>query len=137
MVSLFTLLQQAAGPVAVDALLTRVFSLAMHPDKNRRLGGLMAFNQLCRPLREETALLDRWVASRYRSFSFFLILLFPPVIFGLISLTGLISNMYIYFKFFLCMRLYDVLQLCCVYRTALCFRFFNVSVHFLRHSSPF
>lgn len=54
------LLEQAAGPVAVDALLTRVFSLAMHPDKNRRLGGLMAFNQLCRPLREETALLDRY-----------------------------------------------------------------------------
>lgn len=50
---------QAEGPVAVDALLTRVFSLATHPDKNRRLGGLMAFNQLCRPLREETSLLDR------------------------------------------------------------------------------
>lgn len=64
-----TLLPQAAGPVAVDALLTRVFSLAMHPDKNRRLGGLMAFNQLCRPLREETALLDRWVVSRYPIFS--------------------------------------------------------------------
>ncbi|CAM9566377.1 unnamed protein product, partial [Ectocarpus sp. 13 AM-2016] len=48
------------GPVAVDALLTRVFSLATHPDKNRRLGGLMAFNQLCRPLREETALLNRY-----------------------------------------------------------------------------
>ncbi|CAN0359704.1 unnamed protein product, partial [Ectocarpus sp. 8 AP-2014] len=31
-----------------------------HPDKNRRLGGLMAFNQLCRPLREETALLNRY-----------------------------------------------------------------------------
>eukprot|EP00903_Cladosiphon_okamuranus_P011333 g10683.t1 len=52
--------QQAEGPVAVDALLTRVFSLATHPDKNRRLGGLMAFNQLCRPLREETSLLDRY-----------------------------------------------------------------------------
>ncbi|CAM9272339.1 unnamed protein product [Hapterophycus canaliculatus] len=50
----------AEGPVAVDALLTRVFALATHPDKNRRLGGLMAFNQLCRPLREETALLDRY-----------------------------------------------------------------------------
>lgn len=45
--------------MAVDALLTRVFSLMTHPDKNRRLGGLMAFNQLCRPLREETALVDR------------------------------------------------------------------------------
>eukprot|EP00752_Nemacystus_decipiens_P003549 g3275.t1 len=52
--------QQAEGPVAVDALLTRVFSLVTHPDKNRRLGGLMALNQLCRPLREETSLLDRY-----------------------------------------------------------------------------
>lgn len=51
---------QADGPVAVEALLNRVFSLATHPDKNRRLGGLMAFNQLCRPLREETALVSRY-----------------------------------------------------------------------------
>lgn len=58
-VALPVLYLQAEGPVAVDALLTRVFALSTHPDKNRRLGGLMAFNQLCRPLREETALLDR------------------------------------------------------------------------------
>lgn len=53
--------QKADGPVTTDALLARVFSLATHPDKNRRLGGLMAFNQLCRPLREETSLVDRLV----------------------------------------------------------------------------
>ena len=52
-------LRKAEGPVTTDALLSRVFSLVMHPDKNRRLGGLMAFNQLCRPLREETSLVDR------------------------------------------------------------------------------
>ncbi|CAM9461336.1 unnamed protein product [Choristocarpus tenellus] len=51
--------QQAQGPVAVDALLSLVFSLATHPDKNRRLGGCTAFNQLCAPLREETSLVDR------------------------------------------------------------------------------
>lgn len=47
--------------MAVDALLTRVFSLASHPDQNKRLGGLMAFNQLCKPLREEDSLIDRQV----------------------------------------------------------------------------
>ncbi|CAM9437887.1 unnamed protein product, partial [Discosporangium mesarthrocarpum] len=52
--------QQAQGPVAVDALLSLVFGLATHPDKNRRLGGCTAFNQLCAPLREETTLIDRY-----------------------------------------------------------------------------
>ncbi|CAM9416079.1 unnamed protein product, partial [Phaeothamnion confervicola] len=52
--------KQTGGPIAVDALLIRLYSMLNHPDRHRRLGGAVAFNEFYMHLREETPLVKRY-----------------------------------------------------------------------------
>ncbi|OCT76787.1 hypothetical protein XELAEV_18031990mg [Xenopus laevis] len=53
--------QQAKSPVNTTSLFKRLYSLALHPNAFKRLGAALAFNNIYRDFREETALVENFV----------------------------------------------------------------------------
>ncbi|KAH0617728.1 hypothetical protein JD844_016251 [Phrynosoma platyrhinos] len=56
-----TLQQQEKSPVNTKSLFKRLYSLALHPSAFKRLGAALAFNNIYREFREESALVDQFV----------------------------------------------------------------------------
>ncbi|MEE6521287.1 hypothetical protein FKM82_019417, partial [Ascaphus truei] len=53
--------QQEKSPVNTKSLFKRLYSLALHPNAFKRLGAALAFNNIYREFREETALVEHFV----------------------------------------------------------------------------
>uniref|UniRef100_A0A803TIR6 DNA-dependent protein kinase catalytic subunit n=1 Tax=Anolis carolinensis TaxID=28377 RepID=A0A803TIR6_ANOCA len=53
--------QQEKSPVNTKSLFKRLYSLALHPNAFKRLGAALAFNNIYREFREESALVDQFV----------------------------------------------------------------------------
>ncbi|KAM4688942.1 DNA-dependent protein kinase catalytic subunit [Discoglossus pictus] len=53
--------QQEKSPVNTLSLFKRLYSLALHPNAFKRLGSALAFNNIYREFREESALVDNFV----------------------------------------------------------------------------
>ncbi|XP_034980550.2 DNA-dependent protein kinase catalytic subunit [Zootoca vivipara] len=53
--------QQERSPVNTKSLFKRLYSLALHPNAFKRLGSSLAFNNIYREFREESALVDQFV----------------------------------------------------------------------------
>ncbi|XP_062335709.1 DNA-dependent protein kinase catalytic subunit [Osmerus eperlanus] len=53
--------QQEKSPTNIKSVFKRIYSLALHPNGFKRLGAALAFNNIYRQFREETALVEQFV----------------------------------------------------------------------------